>query len=60
MRNGRAADDLKFIASAGVVVGRTEEEAADKWRLYQQHASIDGHPRARQPAGRPHGRSRAT
>ena len=23
-------------------MGRTEEEAADKWRLYQQHASLDG------------------
>ena len=43
VRNGRAADDVKFIASAVVVVGRTEEEAADKWRLYEQHASIDGY-----------------
>ena len=42
VRHGRRADDIKFIAMAGVVVGRTEEEAADKWRLYQQHASLDG------------------
>jgi FMN-dependent oxidoreductase (nitrilotriacetate monooxygenase family) len=42
VRHGRRSDDIKFIAMAGVVVGRTEEEAADKWRLYQQHASLDG------------------
>jgi FMN-dependent oxidoreductase (nitrilotriacetate monooxygenase family) len=42
VRHGREAGDVKFIAMAGVIVGRTEEEAADKWRLYQQHASLDG------------------
>jgi len=42
VRHGRNSDDIKFIAMAGVVVGRTEEEAADKWRLYQQNASLDG------------------
>ena len=42
VRHGRAADDVKFIASAVVVVGRTEQEAADKWRIYREHASIDG------------------
>jgi alkanesulfonate monooxygenase SsuD/methylene tetrahydromethanopterin reductase-like flavin-dependent oxidoreductase (luciferase family) len=42
VRHGRRSDDVKFIAMAGVVVGRTEEEAADKWRLYQQHSSLDG------------------
>lgn len=42
VRHGREADDVKFIAMAGVIVGRTEEEAADKWRLYQQHTSLDG------------------
>jgi FMN-dependent oxidoreductase (nitrilotriacetate monooxygenase family) len=41
-RNGRDGHDLRFIVQAGVVVGRTEEEAADKWRLYQEHTSIDG------------------
>jgi long-chain alkane monooxygenase len=38
---GRDAADLRFIVQAGVVVGRTEEEAADKWRLYRDHRSID-------------------
>ncbi|HEV7740854.1 MAG TPA: NtaA/DmoA family FMN-dependent monooxygenase, partial [Pseudolysinimonas sp.] len=42
VRHGRLRDDVKFIAMAGVIVGRTEEEAADKYRLYQQHASLDG------------------
>lgn len=42
VRHGRLADDVKFIAMAGVIVGRTEEEAQDKWRLYQQHTSLDG------------------
>jgi alkanesulfonate monooxygenase SsuD/methylene tetrahydromethanopterin reductase-like flavin-dependent oxidoreductase (luciferase family) len=42
VRHGRRPDDIKFIAMAGVIVGRTEEEAADKWRLYQQHSSLDG------------------
>ncbi len=42
VRHGRESDDVKFIAMAGVIVGRTEEEAADKWRLYQQHSSLDG------------------
>ncbi|MEJ3403270.1 NtaA/DmoA family FMN-dependent monooxygenase [Rathayibacter sp. YIM 133350] len=41
-RNGRGRDDIKFIVQAGVIVGRTEEEAADKWRLYREHASLDG------------------
>lgn len=41
-RHGRLRDDVKFIAMAGVIVGRTEEEAEGKWRLYQQHASVDG------------------
>lgn len=41
-RHGRGRDAVKFIAMAGVIVGRTEEEAADKWRLYQQHSSLDG------------------
>jgi FMN-dependent oxidoreductase (nitrilotriacetate monooxygenase family) len=40
--NGRRPDDIKFIVMAGVIVGRTEEEAEDKWRLYQQNASVDG------------------
>lgn len=42
VRHGRAPDDLRFVVQAGVVVGRTEEEAADRWRSYQQHTSLDG------------------
>ena len=41
-RHDRQRDDVKFIAMAGVIVGRTTEEAEDKWRLYQQHSSLDG------------------
>jgi FMN-dependent oxidoreductase (nitrilotriacetate monooxygenase family) len=41
-RHDRQRDDVKFIAMAGVIVGRTAEEAEDKWRLYQQHSSLDG------------------
>lgn len=41
-RHDRRRDDVKFIAMAGVIVGRTAEEAEDKWRLYQQHSSLDG------------------
>lgn len=39
---GRDAGDVKFIVSAGVVVGRTDEEAADKLRTYRAHTSLDG------------------
>jgi FMN-dependent oxidoreductase (nitrilotriacetate monooxygenase family) len=41
-RHGRTPQDIKFIVQAGVVVGRTDEEAADKWRAYQAQTSIDG------------------
>ena len=41
-RNGRSRDDVRFLVQAGVIVGRTEEEAADKWRLYQERTSIEG------------------
>ena len=41
-RHGRNADDLRFIVQAGVVVARTEEEAAEKWRLYKENTSIEG------------------
>ncbi|MGO4535681.1 LLM class flavin-dependent oxidoreductase [Leifsonia sp. 2MCAF36] len=41
-RHGRLRDDLRFIAMAGVIVGRTQEEAEDKWRLYREHVSLDG------------------
>ena len=42
VEQGRRADDVRFIAMAGVIVGRTQEEAEDMWRLYQQHSSLDG------------------
>lgn len=38
----RSGDDIRFIVQAGVVVGRTEEEAADKLRTYRAHTSLDG------------------
>ena len=41
-QNGRERDAVKFIAMAGVIVGRTQEEAEDKWRLYRANASLDG------------------
>ncbi|RQP12970.1 MAG: LLM class flavin-dependent oxidoreductase [Microbacteriaceae bacterium] len=41
-RHGRDGGELRFIVQAGVVVGRTEEEAADRWRLYQERTSVDG------------------
>ena len=42
VRHGRTADDIKFVVQAGIVVGRTEEEAQDKWRQYRENTSIDG------------------
>jgi len=39
---GREGSDIKFIVQAGIVVGRTEEEAADKWRRYREHTSLEG------------------
>lgn len=41
-RHGRSGDDLRFVIQAGVVVGRTDEEAADKWRQYREDSSLDG------------------
>jgi len=42
VRHGRERDDIRFIAMAGVIVGRTQEEAEGKWRLYRERASLDG------------------
>jgi len=39
---GRTEDSVRFIVQAGVIVGRTQEEAEDKWRLYQAYTSLDG------------------
>ena len=41
-RQGRRRDDIRFLVQAGVIVGRTEEEAADKARLYRENTSLDG------------------
>ena len=40
--NGREASAIKFIVQAGIVVGRTEEEAAEKLRAYRELASVEG------------------
>lgn len=42
VRHGRSGDDLRCIVQAGVVVGRTDEEAQDKWREYRRRTSVDG------------------
>lgn len=42
VRHGRDGNALRFIVQAGVVVGRTEKEVADKWRLYREHTSVEG------------------
>ena len=42
VRQGRRAEDIKFVAMAGVIVGRTEEEAQEKWRQYRAAASLEG------------------
>ncbi|QEO08915.1 NtaA/DmoA family FMN-dependent monooxygenase [Protaetiibacter larvae] len=41
-RHGRRRDGLRFVIQAGIIVGRTEEEAADKWRSYQRNLSVEG------------------
>jgi long-chain alkane monooxygenase len=40
---GRRADDVKFVTTAGVIVGRTEAEAAAKLAQFQQLSSQDGY-----------------
>ncbi|MEE1621874.1 NtaA/DmoA family FMN-dependent monooxygenase [Zafaria sp. J156] len=39
---GRERDDVKCIVQAGVVVGRTEEEASRKLAEYRRHSSVEG------------------
>jgi FMN-dependent oxidoreductase (nitrilotriacetate monooxygenase family) len=39
---GRGAGDVRFVVQAGVVVGRTEKEAATKWEEYRRNTSLDG------------------
>ena len=40
---GRRADDVKFVTTAGVIVGRTEAEAAAKLARFQRLSSPDGY-----------------
>jgi FMN-dependent oxidoreductase (nitrilotriacetate monooxygenase family) len=40
---GRKAEDVKFITVAGVIVGRTQEEAEAKLATFQELASSDGY-----------------
>ncbi|MCW2784569.1 MAG: class flavin-dependent oxidoreductase [Marmoricola sp.] len=40
---GRHAEDVKFVTIAGVIVGRTEDEAKAKLATYQELASPDGY-----------------
>ncbi|WP_206691429.1 NtaA/DmoA family FMN-dependent monooxygenase [Quadrisphaera sp. INWT6] len=40
--HGRSGDELKFVVQAGVVVGRTEEEARRTWDEYRKHSSVEG------------------
>jgi len=42
VHNGRLPGDAKFFVQAGVVVGRTDEEAADKLELYRRYSSVEG------------------
>ncbi|CAN5380954.1 LLM class flavin-dependent oxidoreductase [soil metagenome] len=42
VENGRRAEDVAFVVQAGVITGRTDQEVADKLRLYQGHASERG------------------
>jgi alkanesulfonate monooxygenase SsuD/methylene tetrahydromethanopterin reductase-like flavin-dependent oxidoreductase (luciferase family) len=39
---GRGRGDVKFVVQAGIVVGRTDAEVAEKERLYQEFSSLDG------------------
>lgn len=40
--NGRPRDSIKVVVQAGIVVGRTVEEAEQKRALFEQNASVDG------------------
>jgi len=42
-RQGRSRDSVRFIAGAAVITGRTDDEVADKLRLYREQASVDGY-----------------
>ena len=40
---GRRADDVRFLTTAGVIVGRTEQEAAAKLAAFQELSSSEGY-----------------
>lgn len=42
VRHGRRPTDIKFIAGAGIITGRTEEQVARKLAEYQQLISVEG------------------
>jgi FMN-dependent oxidoreductase (nitrilotriacetate monooxygenase family) len=39
---GRGADDLRFVVMATVIVGRTDEEVAEKLARYREYTSVEG------------------
>lgn len=39
---GRRRHSVRTIVQAGVIVGRTEKEAQQKWDLYRENLSVDG------------------
>jgi FMN-dependent oxidoreductase (nitrilotriacetate monooxygenase family) len=43
VESGRREDDIRFITTAGVIVGRTEKEAAAKLAEFEQLSSPDGY-----------------
>jgi long-chain alkane monooxygenase len=42
VRHGRRPTDIKFIAGAGIITGRTEEQVAKKLEEYRRFISIEG------------------
>jgi long-chain alkane monooxygenase len=40
-RHGRKATDIKFIAGAGIITGRTDAEVAAKLEKHQRHMSVE-------------------
>ena len=42
IRQGRNGTDIRFIVQAGVVVGRTDAEVAEKLQAYRENTSVDG------------------
>ena len=42
LAHGRGNNAIRYIVQAGVVVGRTDDEVAQKLQEYRAHASVDG------------------